>query len=278
MRAGNQECKDAHFTRIPPIPLHPSVYEEALSQLSNGATFSDVRQRNRKLFQQRGYKDFPKDIDTSPFRWLMEHNDSRSLYRQYNRMKGVNVTDAPQVNVDDWLDPKSTKFNPALAHAIFHYSARAEKGDRFEACIATDEMNAAAWKYGHESQIILDGTFGVCDSRVLLFIIMAIDENRKGVPVAFLLFSAPTGNKQSSAGYNTSIIAKLVGKWRDSLNKCAALYGKTGIRFNPRCAITDTDLKERAALLIVFPCLNCARSGLNYLISETIFSSLRSRI
>jgi hypothetical protein len=168
-------------------------------------------------------------------------------------MKGINTTDAPQVNVDDWLDPKSEKFNAALAHAIFHYSGRAEKGDRFEACIATDEMNEAAWKYGHESQIILDGTFGVCDSRVLLFIVMAVDENRKGVPIAFLLFSAPTGNQQSSAGYNTDIIAKLVGKWKASLNKCAHLYGRGGIKFNPRCAITDTDLKERAALIRIFP-------------------------
>ncbi|KAJ6565954.1 hypothetical protein DFH09DRAFT_1314736 [Mycena vulgaris] len=229
------ECKDALFTRIPPITIHPSVYAVALSQLRDGATFNDVRKKkNRELFRARAYKDFPTDLHTSPFRWLLEHKDSCSLYRQYNRMKGIDVTDAPQVNVDEWLDPTLDKFNPTLAHAIFHYSRRAEKGDRFEACIATDEMNAAAWKYGHDSQIILDGTFGVCDSRVLLFIVMAVDENRKGVPVAFLLFSAPTGNKQSSAGYNTSIIAKLVGKWKESLNKY-------------------TDLKERAALILVFP-------------------------
>ncbi|KAJ7831183.1 hypothetical protein B0H13DRAFT_2432002 [Mycena leptocephala] len=39
---------------------------------------------------------------------------------------------------------------------------------------------------------------------------MVIDENRKGVPVAFLMFSAPTGNKQSSAGYDTAILTKLI--------------------------------------------------------------------
>ncbi|KAJ7209835.1 hypothetical protein C8J57DRAFT_1608521, partial [Mycena rebaudengoi] len=249
----NDECKDALVTRQPPMPIHPSVYAVALAQLRDGACFSDVRQKNRDLFKAGSYAEFPPDLHKSPFRWLLEHNDSRSLYRQYNRMKGINTTDAPQVNVDDWLDPKSEKFNAALAHAIFHYSGRAEKGDRFEACIATDEMNEAAWKYGHESQIILDGTFGVCDSRVLLFIVMAVDENRKGVPIAFLLFSAPTGNQQSSAGYNTDIIAKLVGKWKASLNKCAHLYGRGGIKFNPRCAITDTDLKERAALIRIFP-------------------------
>ncbi|KAJ6511757.1 hypothetical protein DFH09DRAFT_891672, partial [Mycena vulgaris] len=122
----NQECKDALFTRIPPISIHPSVYTVALSQLRDGATFNDV---------PRAYQDFPTDLHTSP-----EHKDSRSLYRQYNRMKGIDVTDAPQVNVDEWLDPTSDKFNPTLAHAIFHYSCRAEKADHFEACKAANQL------------------------------------------------------------------------------------------------------------------------------------------
>ncbi|KAJ7033561.1 hypothetical protein C8F04DRAFT_1260815 [Mycena alexandri] len=168
-------------------------------------------------------------------------------------MKGVTVTDAPQVNIDEWLDPQSEKYNPTLAHAIFHYSARAAKKERFEVAIATDEMNRAAWMYGHDSQIILDGTFGVCDSRLLLFIVMAVDENRKGVPVAFLLFSAPSGNKQTSSGYDTKILTKLLQKWSESLNKCAHLYGFAGVIFRPLSAITDTDLKERGALIIIFP-------------------------
>ncbi|KAJ7163718.1 hypothetical protein C8R46DRAFT_998727 [Mycena filopes] len=249
----NEACKTALFENIPPIPVHPSVYTVALAQLRDGAAFSDIRRKNRELFQAKAYKDFPRDISSSQFRWLLTHNDSRSLYRQYNRMKGVTVTDAPQVNVDEWLDPKSDKYNPTLAHAIFHYAARASKDERFEVAIATDDMNRAAWRYGHDSQIILDGTFGVCDSRLLLFIVMAVDENRKGVPVAFLLFSAPGGNKQTSSGYDTKILTKLLGKWSESLNKCGHLYGFPGVIFRPLSAITDTDLKERGALIIIFP-------------------------
>ncbi|KAJ6605106.1 hypothetical protein B0H10DRAFT_1957228 [Mycena sp. CBHHK59/15] len=199
----NQACKDAVFGRIPPIPIHPSVYVVALSQLCDGTTFSDI------------------------LWWLLSHKDLCSLYSQYNRMKGITITDEPQ--------------------------ACASKEDHFEACIATDKMNSAAWRYAHDSQIILDRIFGVCDSHLLLFTVMAVNENRKGVPVTFLLFSAPTGNKQSSSGYNASIISKLIGKWTESLNKCASLYGRTGVKFKPCCAITDTDLKERAALIIVFP-------------------------
>ncbi|KAJ7681659.1 hypothetical protein B0H17DRAFT_834772, partial [Mycena rosella] len=238
----NQQCKDAEYIRIPPIPVHPSVFVVALSQLRDGATFADVKKKNRELFAARGYKDFPADLRTSPYRWLLETRDSRSLYRQFSRMNGVKVTEKPQVNVDEWLDPQSAQYNPTIAEAVFHYSARANKGERFEACVATDEMNAAAWKYGHENQIILDGTFGVCDSRLLLFIVMVIDENRKGVPVAFLMFSAPTGNKQSSSGYNTEILTKLIGAWQDSLTRCGARHGFSGVIFNPFTCITDTDL------------------------------------
>ncbi|KAJ6582512.1 hypothetical protein DFH09DRAFT_1360400 [Mycena vulgaris] len=229
----NQACKDALFTRIPPIPVHSS--------------------KNREFFAAGSYSGFPADLRESPYRWSIETRDSRSLYSQFNRLNGVKVKEKPQINMDEWLDPASPQYNATLAEAIFHYSARSSKAERFEVCIATDEMRQAAWKYGHESQIILDGTFGVCDSRLLLFIIMVVDGNKKGIPVAFLLFSAPPGNKQSSAGYDTAILAKLIHAWTTSLTKCGHLYGFAGIVFNPFTAITDTDLKERGALLIVIP-------------------------
>ncbi|KAJ7768826.1 hypothetical protein B0H16DRAFT_1780867 [Mycena metata] len=234
----NQGCKDALFTCIPPIPVHPSVFAVALAQLRDGATFTNVKNKNRELLSARNYHGFPADIRNSPYRWLIETRDSRSLFRQHNRLNGVKITEKPQINIDEWLDPSSPEYNPIIADAIFHYSARASKGERFESCIATDEMRETAWKYGHENQIILDGTFR--------------DENRKGIPVAFLLFSAPTGNKQSSAGYNTAILTKLLRAWKDSLTRCAHLYGFEGIVFSPFSAITDTDLKERGALIAVW--------------------------
>ncbi|KAJ7802938.1 hypothetical protein B0H14DRAFT_3092112 [Mycena olivaceomarginata] len=236
----NEECQTAKYTRTPPIPVHPSVYVVALVQLCDGATFSDAK----------AYVDFPADIASSPFCWVLTNNDSRSRYCQYSRMKGVSISVAPEINVDDWLNPRSDKYNATLANAIFHYSARADRGERFEVAIATDDMNRAAWRYGHELQIILDGTFGVCESRLLLFIVMAVDENRKGVPIAFLLFSAPTGNRQSSSSYNTALLTKLLKKWSESLNKSAHLYGHAGVLFKPLSAITDTDLKEHGNWLL----------------------------
>lgn len=79
---------------------------------------------------------------------------------------GVHTIVPPHINVHGWCDVTSPSYKPELAAAILHYSAHADKGDHFEVCIATQEMCDAAWQYGHQSQIILDGTFGVCDCKL----------------------------------------------------------------------------------------------------------------
>jgi hypothetical protein len=66
------------------------------------------------------------------------------------------------------------------------------------------------------------------------------------------MFSAPTGNKQSSSGYNTEILTKLLRLWKASLGKCGEHHGFAGVVFNPFTCITDTDMKERGALFTVF--------------------------
>jgi hypothetical protein len=189
---------------------------------------------------------FPPVVKTS-HHWLLRTGDTQSLYRQFNRMQGIKVTEHAHLNIHDWLDEQSPQYHPTLAKAIFHYSARTNKDERFEACVAIKEMSEASWTYGHRSQIILDGTFGVCDKKILLFIMMAIDENRKGVPLAFLFFSAPSRNQHMAGGYNTEVIAKLLQKWKGSLGT------HNGEEFAAAVAIMDTNLKEQAALACVFP-------------------------
>ncbi|KAF8147129.1 hypothetical protein K438DRAFT_1689141, partial [Mycena galopus ATCC 62051] len=244
----NEACKTALMQRIPALPLHPSVYQTALIQLANGVSLTDIQQRNREWVASGGDGLIPKHGKDWKHRWLLQRYDSRSLYRQFSRLHGVKLSEKPHINLDEWLHPKSSQFNPTLASAIFHYSPRATKEERLEVCISTDEMKEAAWKYGYQSQIVVDGTFGVCDSRLLLFIVMGIDSDKKGVPLAFLLFSAPTGNQLSSSGYDTDILAKLLKLWRVSLETF-----RGGKCFYVRVAITDTDLKERGALIRVFP-------------------------
>ena len=59
-------------------------------------------------------------------------------------MRGVNTEDPAHLNIHKWLDPQSCHHNKVLTDAIFHYSAQANKGERFEVCIATSEMHEAA--------------------------------------------------------------------------------------------------------------------------------------
>lgn len=74
-------------------------------------------------------------------------------------------------------------------------------------------MKDAAWKYAHRSQIIVDGTFGISSSKLLLFIVMGIDEEKRGVPLAFLLFSARADAKQSSSSYDSALLKRLLQMW-----------------------------------------------------------------
>ncbi|KAF7978440.1 hypothetical protein HWV62_624 [Athelia sp. TMB] len=163
-----------------------------------------------------------------------------------SKSHGVDVTIPPEHNLNNWMDPNSPLFRPEIHQAIFHYAARTKKAERLKVCISTSDMDDAAWKYAHGSQLILDGTFGVCSSRLLLFIAMGIDEEGKGVPIAFFLFSAPTGNKATHAGYNREILRELLTSWRNHLS-----HGHP-TSFRPLVAITDTDTKERSALLDVW--------------------------
>ncbi|KZV89638.1 hypothetical protein EXIGLDRAFT_139730 [Exidia glandulosa HHB12029] len=243
----NTACSEASLLRRPNVPLHPSVFDVALRQLQLGASLTEIQEQNRRMFAQRLYPDQPADLAESAYRWLILRHDTRTLYRRHAHLNGIDVAERAEINIDEWLDPTSPKHNKVLSGAIFHYSARATRGDRFEVCIANHDMQEAAWRYAHGRQLILDGTFGVCNARILVFIAMAIDEENKGVPIAFLLFSAPAGNKLSSSGYDTAILTRLLVAWN------RALGTRNGEAFKPRVAMTDTDFKERAALLVPWP-------------------------
>ena len=84
--------------------------------------------------------------------------------------------------------------------------AQTHQNEQLKVCISTSEMDEATWKYAHGKQIIVNGTFGVCLSHMLLFIAMGVDEDGKGVPLALFLFSAPMGNRATHAGYNQEIL------------------------------------------------------------------------
>lgn len=213
-----------------------AFYSVTAVQMMNSTMVAQCAYRNQHAFNHLN----------ANHRYELLSTDFASLYRKHNRQCGINITIAPEYNLDNWLNPQHPDFKQELAQAIFYYRARAEQNERLKVCISTSEMDEAAWEYGHNNQMILDGTFGVCTTR-LLFIVMGIDEGGRGVPLALLLFSAPTGNRATHAGYNTQILSELLGRWN------ARLGMRDNRAFHPFVIITDTDTKERAALITVWP-------------------------
>ncbi|KAI0631052.1 hypothetical protein C8Q77DRAFT_1178260, partial [Trametes polyzona] len=255
----NEACRDAPMIRFPAVPLHPHVICVAQQQLRGNASVSQIRNKNLELLAARAYQDQrTTEGANANHRYNILSSNFRSLYRRhYREHYGININVAPELNVHNWLDEDSRYFKPTLRTAIFNYSARMTKQDRAIVCISTAEMRDAAWKYCHGKQLVMDGTFGLCDSRILLWIAMGVDEENSGIPVAMFLFSAPTGSKATHTGYNTAILAELFAQWRDWLslpeNRSASSDPDPQAVFAPAVAMTDTDAKERGALLRTWP-------------------------
>ncbi|HEV7738289.1 MAG TPA: hypothetical protein VGO47_13070 [Chlamydiales bacterium] len=207
-----------------------------------------IQTKNQELLQQKYYRGQESfNSSTSNVRYQFLSTDASRLYHMHNRFKGVNFDQPPEYNLDSWLNPKSPLYTQTLHDAIFYYRPRTEQLERLRVCIQTGEMKTAAWQYAHDGQLILDGTFGISDTRLLLFIAMGIDEKGKGVPLAFFIFSAPTGNQATHAGYDSAILTEVLQAWVNSLGE------RNGKLFCPTLVITDTDTKERVALHIVWP-------------------------
>jgi hypothetical protein len=207
-----------------------------------------IQNCNQELCQAKLYsRQATHNPKTANICYKFLQSDSSRLYRKYSSTHGIDVTQPPQYNVHNWLNPNSPAYKADLADAVFYYRAWTNQEEHFCLCIQTAEMKEAVWKYAHQKQLILDGTFGMCDSCILLFIALGVDVAGKSVPLAFFLFSAPTGSHATHAGYDTAILHELIGAWKVSLGS------RNGIAFTPHVAITDMDTNECAALSLVWP-------------------------
>ncbi|KAJ7233622.1 hypothetical protein C8J57DRAFT_1532157 [Mycena rebaudengoi] len=94
----------------------------------------------------------------------------------------------------------------------------------------------------------MDLTFGVCSDRVLLAILMVLDEEGHGLPVGQFLFSAKQEAKAVHADYNGKLLEELIGDWQRGMGKNA-----DGEEMDVSVAGTDNDPRERYGLTANFP-------------------------
>ena len=113
--------------------------------------------------------------------------------------------------------------------------------------LSTPEMREAAWKFGHNQQVLMDLTFWICSARVLLVILRAIDHSGTGIPICFMLFTARESAKAIHADYDTAILDRLLQLFKAGMGR-----NELGEEFNIKVGNTDNDAHERTALTCNF--------------------------
>ena len=250
------------------IPVHPDLKAYALSLLHDNILLTQLWQMCKHWAIQH-WGDSQGD-NHHRFR-LNQHNPS-SLYHKISDGHGIAPATAAKENLDCWLHPDNpVPLNPLLAQSILYYQACIEGiSDWLIIVITTPEMKAAAWQYGHSHQILLDLTFGFSSACANLLIIMALDEEKTGIPIGLIIFTAKVDAKAVHADYNTRLIKSLLKKWQKGLG---TLDGSEFAFLEPQVATMDYDTRERTALQEIWPstllllCMfhvwQCWRNGLN---------------
>ncbi len=262
-------CKQLlEMDRNASIPLHPDLKAFALSLLRDNIPLTQLRQMCKQWACQR-WRDEQGD---NRYRFRLNQHDPSSLYRKISHERGIAPATAAEENLDRWLR-SDCPIPPdcSLTQSILHYQPCVEGiCDRLIMIIATPEMKVAAWQYAHSHHIFLDLTFGFSSARANLLIIMALDEQKTGIPIGLIIFTAKADAKAVHADYNTELIKSLLEKWRQGLG---TMGGNQFEFLEPQVATTDYDTRERTALQELWPSMllllcmfhiwQCWRNGLN---------------
>lgn len=105
---------------------------------------------------------------------------------------GIKQRSVVEENLDLWFRAQNPQPpSPGMSESCLYYQPCGNDiNDQFVVIISTPEQQAMAWQYGHKKLLLLNGTFGVNSTRLLLFIGMVINTDRKGIPVVFIHFTA----------------------------------------------------------------------------------------
>ncbi|CAG8732973.1 13971_t:CDS:2, partial [Cetraspora pellucida] len=240
-----------------PYPQHdplyrllPYVKKSAKNLISLNVKTPDILAQNARIIRNV----FENRTLIGNFRTLLTAMDITNIKKQMLRNKwNIDIKHDAAKNLDQILGPKADPSE--LKDACLHYQPHTKDNDRLEIIICTREQQDYVWKYGHQNLILIDGTFGISKHKLLLFIIMIIDDNNKGVPVSFILFTPPRSNRLTSSGYDSKILERLFtifhDKISDNYNQNQSLA--TSVTFSPCAAMTDADIKERKPLTKVWP-------------------------
>lgn len=233
-------------TLVPRIPLHPDVRNFALDLFRRHIPLAQVQIECRDYAEKK----WGNRAGDGVHRFRFTAKETTSLYRSLRSEMCIGQGTLAEDNLHKWFRPhKPEPPSAALSEALVYYQPHVPgKTERFELVLSTPEQRKLAWKYGHKKIVLMDGTFGVCSARILLFILMAIDEANHGIPIAFMLFTAKQGHKAVHASYDGSVLQGLLSRF-----KIAMGTNKEGETFTIAIGMTDNDPREHHALRSVWP-------------------------
>jgi hypothetical protein len=196
--------------------------------------------------------------------------ESTSLYRTLRREGGIPEQSKAIDNLDVWFREQNAQPpSPILTQSCLYYQPLGLGNlERLVLILSTPCQQEMAWKFGHKSQMLMDGTFGVCSTCVLVFFLMVVDDRNVGVLVAAIVFTPKKDAKAGHASYDGALLKDLLNRWRVGMGTNA-----DGEEFDIRVGNTDNDLHERFALgkiqpdvfliLCMFHTWQAWRNGLN---------------
>ncbi|EJF55564.1 hypothetical protein DICSQDRAFT_73485, partial [Dichomitus squalens LYAD-421 SS1] len=247
----SEDC-EAAITAVRDVrfPLHPDIRQYAGSLLRKGVSGPSVYTQANAWAQIRHP---PIKAAWDPYyRYIYLPHDTSSIYRSLKLEMGIRQCSRPHENIDAWF--RQTNPNPPsseLADACLFYQPFVQgQSDRFILILSTPDQQACAWRYGHGKIILVDLTFGFSSARANVWIVMVIDEAYKGIPVAYILFSAKeeTSERGVHADYNKHLLTQLLSHWSTAMGT-----NPEGVQFQPQVAVSDNDIKERHAMTSVWP-------------------------
>ena len=181
-------CQDLiQMDRKPAIPLHPELREYALSLLRDRVPIGQVHLLCWEWSIKR-WENLPGDLN---YRYVLMEYESTSLYRTLRQEDGIMRNSTAIDNLYQWFGGENPKPPvPELGDScLFYQNLGLGNDDRLILILSTPWQREMAWAYGHQKQMLLDSTFGVCSTCVLVFFLMAIDDRNVSIPVATILFT-----------------------------------------------------------------------------------------
>ncbi|KAJ3259513.1 hypothetical protein HK104_006918, partial [Borealophlyctis nickersoniae] len=201
------------------MPLHPLMRDFAINELKSNLSTRDILHS----YSARVEESFGGEVVFEDKRVLLEASDVCNLRRGVNRSQfGIDTTRTVEHELLRLFGPTSEP--STVKNAAFWFKPKGSgEEDRFELGLATAEQRALAWNHANGNVIMVDGTFGISKHKLLLFIVLTLNENKHVIPLAYFVFSPPTGNKQTSSGYDGAVLTRLFAKYRAGLEKDADL-------------------------------------------------------